>query len=137
MICIAYCRKAISAPTCMSPLSMRMPPNQMIAMVVKFSTSIIDGHQQRHDAVDRDGGVGQVAVGVVERSLLVAVRLKARMTRTPVSPSRRTRLSLSSFFCIARNSGIAFAGDQHDDRGQDRHRDDEYPATAWRPWRPP
>ena len=52
MICMAYCRKAISAPTCISPLSMRMLPNQMMAMVVRFSDQHHHRHQRGDDLVD-------------------------------------------------------------------------------------
>ena len=57
---MAYCRNAIREPTCISPLSMRRPPNQMIAIEVKFIMSIIDREQKAHDAVDLDGRTGQV-----------------------------------------------------------------------------
>ena len=42
-ICIAYCSDAIIAPTCIRPASMRWPPNQMIATLVKFSITISAG----------------------------------------------------------------------------------------------
>jgi len=42
-ICIAYCRNAIIAPTCIAPASIRRLPNQMIAMLVRFNIKIIAG----------------------------------------------------------------------------------------------
>ncbi len=42
-----------------------------------------------------------------KRASSLRVRTKARMTRTPDSVSRITRLMRSIFFCSARNSGIA------------------------------
>ena len=46
MICMTYCKKAMRAPTCISPLSMRMPPNQMIAMDVKLITISMTGKRK-------------------------------------------------------------------------------------------
>ena len=42
-ICIAYCSDAIIAPTCIVPSSIRWLPNQMIAMLVRFSIRISAG----------------------------------------------------------------------------------------------
>ena len=42
-ICIAYCSDAIIAPTCIVPWSIRWLPNQMIAMLVRFSIRISAG----------------------------------------------------------------------------------------------
>lgn len=43
MICIAYWINAINAPTCIWPSLIRMPPNQTMAIVEKFMTSIMIG----------------------------------------------------------------------------------------------
>ena len=43
-ICIRYCRKAVSGPTCITPLSTRMPPNQITATLATLMTSIISGN---------------------------------------------------------------------------------------------
>ena len=56
-ICVAYCRKAINAPICMSPLLMRMLPNQRIATLVTFNQHH-DWHQDCDDAVDPHCYVG-------------------------------------------------------------------------------
>jgi len=106
MICMAYCRKAIISPTCMLPLSIRMPPAHTITILVKFITSIIMG------SIDAFTILTLMAVEVSSlfaspnRFFSWPMRLKARITRIPVRFSRSTRLSLSSFTCIALKSGM-------------------------------
>ena len=70
-ICIAYCSDAIIAPTCIVPWSMRWLPNQMIAMLVRFSITISAGIR---NAISRF-----TAIAVLVRSRLAAIEPLALM----------------------------------------------------------
>ena len=65
-----------------------------------------EGEKQGHDLVDLDGGGGEVPLASSKRSLSWSILSNARTTRTPVSPSRITRLILSILAWMARNSGM-------------------------------
>ena len=104
-IWMRYVRKAVRAPTCMSPDSMRYDPNHSTATLETFSTSSTIGNIKANSRPARSAVSVSAALASAKRSTSCRSRTNARTTRMPVSCSRSTRLTVSMRSCMTRKSG--------------------------------
>ena len=106
IICIVYWINAIISPTCIVPLFTLWPPIHTISTAMQFMISIIIG-------------IMKVIALFTNRFVFVRSRfapskrfssyfsvLNARITGSPVSISRLTRFSRSTWFCTILNFGM-------------------------------
>ncbi len=107
MICMAYWMNAISEPTCMSPWSIRILPNHIMPIIVKFITSIMTGIKAAIILLTLMAFSVRSALASSKRAFSFSIRLKARITRIPVKFSLSTRFNLSIFNCINLKRGMA------------------------------
>ena len=98
--------KATSAPTCMSPASIRSAPIQTAATLEVLTTSITVGNM---NAISRPV-ISDVSVrssfAMPKRAVSSGSRTNARTTRMPVICSRRISFMRSIRTCITWNCGI-------------------------------
>ena len=126
-ICIAYCRKAIIAPTCISGVDPDgAEPDDGDAGQVEHQHQ--RRHQDRHQAVDGDGGVGQVEVGEIEAALFVWLAIEgaddAHAGQTFVQHEvQPVDLDLHD---LEQRHGPAH--DEQEDEHQDRYGDGQHPG---------
>ena len=99
-------RKAISAPICISPLSMRPAPNQMAATLDVLSTVKTIGNMNAISRPALSERTVRSSLVCLKRSASWGSRPKARTTRMPMICSRRTSLTRSIFSWMAWNCGI-------------------------------
>ena len=97
--------KANSVPISTVPASTWIAPNQMTPTTVTLSTSIATGNSSTNSEPTLRPTTMMSVFATAKRSSSMSSRTKARTTRTPVSCSRMTRLTASSFFWKLRNSG--------------------------------
>ncbi len=95
----------MSAPICMSPLSMRSAPNQSTATLEMLMTSMTVGNISAISRPTASETSVSSAFAVPYRACSCSSRTKARMTRMPVICSRTTWFIRSMRSCIVRNSG--------------------------------
>ena len=81
------------APTCIWPASMRTAPNQMISTLVRFIMKNIAGISSATSRLTDMAVPVTARLASSKRPLWCAPRSKARITRTPLSPSSITRFS--------------------------------------------
>ena len=93
----------------MVPLAIRWPPNQSTATQVRFITPMTVGSASANMRFTRSPVVVSAPFASANRCCSWPVRMNARMTRTPVICSRRTRLTRSILDCIDLNNGTALA----------------------------
>ena len=94
-------------PTGISPLAMRLPPNQTTATLDRFITSMSAGIISAKIRLTRSVVSVRSAFASANRASSCSVRTNARITRMPVRFSRSTRLMRSILTCMARNNGTA------------------------------
>ena len=91
----------------MLPSAICLPPNHMMAMVVKFRISVTAGNMSANSRPTLSVVSVRSSLATSKRFSSYTVLSKARMTRTPLRNSRVTWLMRSIFFCMDMNSGIA------------------------------
>ncbi len=104
-ICMRYMRKAVRAPTCISPLSTRAAPNHSTATLETLRISITVGKMSAVSRPTRSAVPVSASFASANRRVSSRSRTKARTTRMPESCSRSTWLTRSMRVCIARNCG--------------------------------
>ena len=104
-ICMMYCRKAISEPTCISPLSTRSAPNHTTATLDRFTINSAVGIIRPINRPPRSATRVSRSLPSSNRAISYGSRTKARTTRMPVICSRRMRLMSSMRSCMTRNVG--------------------------------
>ncbi len=104
-ICMRYCMNAVSAPTCISPVSTRCAPNHRTATVEALRISMTVGKIIACRRPTRSAVSVSVRFESPNRSVSAFSRTNARTTRMPDSCSRRTRLTWSMRSCMSRNCG--------------------------------
>ncbi len=85
-----------------------MAPNQTMATVVRFITSIKKGIREAIIRFTRIAVAAKSLLALPKRRCSWPLRLKARITRMPLSVSRIKRLIRSSLTCMALNNGSPF-----------------------------
>ena len=106
-IWVMYWMNAVRLPIGISPLSTRNAPSHRTATVDRFMISISTGMVIANRRLTRRPTSIRSRLASSNRRSSCSVRTNARMTRTPESVSRITRLMRSILSCIAWNSGMA------------------------------
>ena len=109
MACIAYCRKASMSPICNVPSAIRCAPTQTTATEVRLKISSNTGCMTASKRLTTMLTWVSSRFVSSNRVSSEVSRLKARITRKPVSRSRVTRLSWSIRSCSRLNLGSAAA----------------------------
>lgn len=100
-----YDRKALSEPTCIWPLSMRRPPNQITATLDALMVRVVTGSISACQLPAASAVLDSAVFARANLSRSKPSRVNARTTRTPDSWSRSTRLMPSIRLCMLRNNG--------------------------------
>ena len=108
-ICSMYCRKAVSAPTWISPWSTRCPPNHSTAAVARCMIMLTTGNIRTNSAPMRSEISVRSWFARRKRSVSNGSFTNARTTRMPVICSRSTPLMPSRRSCMVRNHGMSLA----------------------------
>ena len=100
----------------------------MTPTTVTLSTSIATGNSSTKSEPTLRPTTMMSVFATAKRSSSMSSRTNARTTRTPVSCSRMTRLTASSFFWNVRKSGTIRLMMMQGEQEQQRHRHGDQPA---------
>ena len=119
---------AVSAPTCICPLSTRWAPNQSTATVEALKMSMTIGKTSAMSRPTASAVPVYWVLASAKRARSWSSRTNARTTRMPVICSRRTRLTQSTDSCMSRKLGIIRRMTSDDAEREERHGDRHEPG---------
>ena len=105
-ICIRYCRNAVNWPICMSPASIRMPPNHITPTLPMFITNMTNGKSTANKVPMVNASRMMSPLAWSKRLRSRGSRVNALITRMPVICSRTTRLMVSILTWLSWKSGV-------------------------------